>query len=447
MRGAIQPGARRVRHLLALLAALLLTVGGSTAAAHGSTTRTFSPQVTHTGTGPTGYQVTFRYRDPQATRVQIKGEWYFANPYELSALSSPEGGTVETPGTTPAHWRPGDIPIAYPNSPAANWPVVDMKRGAGGVWTYTTPLPSGVFTYSFYVDCADATQTGCTAHSDPANPPWNEHNGKATGTVEATSQVYVPADPAFDSVNYAWQGPSRTHGTLTHVTYRSPTSLTPPGENYLSVYTPPGYDPHRAQPYPTLYLFSGDGTEMDWSTQGDAGNILDHLISTGQIQPMVVVMPNTAGYPDSTNYASFDANLLNTLVPYVGSHYHVSTDPTRRAAAGLGYGASLTNSLLFEHTSAFGSYGAMSPGLRGNYTLPTALTAQQTAALRQVDIFVGGGWQDPSHYYHASEIALLNRAAVPVTPGFVNGGHNWFAWRLDLKDFLTRTAFFPQAAG
>jgi hypothetical protein len=225
-----------------------------------------------------------------------------------------------------------------------------MKRGAGGVWTYTTPLPSGVFTYSFYVDCADATQTGCTARSDPANPPWNEHNGKATGTVEATSQVYVPADPAFDTVNYAWQGPSRTHGTLTHVTYPSPTSLTPPGENYLSVYTPPGYDPHRAQPYPTLYLFSGDGTEMDWSTQGDAGNILDHLISTGQIQPMVVVMPNTAGYPDSTNYASFDANLINTLVPYVESHYRVSTDTARRAAAGLGYGASLTNSLLFEHT-------------------------------------------------------------------------------------------------
>jgi hypothetical protein len=110
-------------------------VGGSTAAAHGSTTRTFSPQVTRTGTGPTGYQVTFRYRDPTATRVQIKGEWYFAAPYELSALSSPEGITIETPGTTPAHWRPGDIPIAYPNSPAANWPVLEMKRGAGGVWT------------------------------------------------------------------------------------------------------------------------------------------------------------------------------------------------------------------------------------------------------------------------------------------------------------------------
>nr|WSY51368.1 hypothetical protein OG999_15425 [Streptomyces sp. NBC_00886] len=44
-------------------------------------------------------------------------------------------------------------------------------------------------------------------------------------------------------------------------------------------------------------------------------------------------------------------------------------------------------------------------------------------------------------------LALLTRAGIPVAPGFVNGGHNWFAWRLDLKDFLTRTAFFPQVAG
>ncbi|MFD4562389.1 hypothetical protein ACFWP5_50205 [Streptomyces sp. NPDC058469] len=64
-------------------------------------------------------------------------------------------------------------------------------------------LPSGVFTYSFYVDCADPAQTGCTARSDPANPPWNEHNGKAIGTVEATSQV---------SRNRRCSGPSWTVG-------------------------------------------------------------------------------------------------------------------------------------------------------------------------------------------------------------------------------------------
>ncbi|WP_406005461.1 alpha/beta hydrolase-fold protein [Streptomyces sp. NBC_00637] len=443
-----------LRTLAVLAAALVLTAAAGAAAHPGRTsggTPPLAPDVVHTGTGPTGYRVTFRYKDPDATRVQIKGEWYFADPYELAALSTDDGTALETPGTPPTRWRPGDIPLAYPNSPAANWPVTDMKRGPGGVWTYTTPLPSGVFTYSFYVDCADDTQATCTAASDPANPPWNEHDGKVLGTVERTSQVYVPADTRFGTVDAAWQGPSPTgrRGTLRHLTYPAPTSVTPPGENHLSVYTPAGYDPRRAKPYPTLYLFSGDATEMDWSTQGDAGHILDHLIATGQIPPMVVVMPNTAGFPASTGYASFDRNLTDTLIPYLESHYHVSTTAGDRAAAGLGYGASLTNSLLFDHTSAFGSYGVFSPGRRGNYTLPaaSALTDAQVTALSAARVYVGGGWQDPSHDYHADEVSLLSGLGVAVTPGFVNGGHSWSAWRVNLKDFLTHTAFFPPVAG
>ncbi|WP_405962037.1 alpha/beta hydrolase-fold protein [Streptomyces sp. NBC_00723] len=442
-----------LRTAITVALALLLTAGGSAAQAdRGSgSAPSLAPQVLRTGSGSTGYRVTFRFRDTDATHVQIKGEWYFGNPYDLTALTTDDGSALETPGTAPTSWRPGDIPLPYPNSPAANWPVADMKKGRDGVWSYTTPLPSGLFTYSFYVDCADPTQATCTPVSDPANPPWNETNGEVSGTVERTSQVYVPSDPSSGTVDHAWQGPSRRgqQGRLAHVTYPAPTSLTPPGENYLSVYTPPDYDPGRAKPYPTLYLFSGDATEMDWSTQGGAGHILDNLIATGQIPPVVVVMPNTGGFPDSTGYASFDQNLTDTLIPYVESHYHVSAAASSRATAGLGYGASLTNSLLFGHTAEFGSYGVFSPGRRGAYTLPAAsdLTDAQIDALGQARIYVGGGWQDPSHDYHAGEVALLTGIGVPATPGFVNGGHNWFTWRLNLRDFLTHTAFFPSVAG
>ena len=64
------------------------------------------------------------------------------------------------------------------------------------------------------------------------------------------------------------------------------------------VYTPPNYDPARAKPYPTFYLsHGGGGNEMGWSIQGDAANILDNLIDSGQIQPIVVVMPNGSASP------------------------------------------------------------------------------------------------------------------------------------------------------
>ncbi len=77
----------------------------------------YGPVIQHTRRGPTGYEVTFRYYDGQATRVQIKGEWYFERPGDLPELASTPDYTVQTPGLLPAQWQPGDVPIASPTRP------------------------------------------------------------------------------------------------------------------------------------------------------------------------------------------------------------------------------------------------------------------------------------------------------------------------------------------
>jgi len=407
-----------------------------------------SPQVVHTGNAPTGYTVTFRYDDPTATRVQIKGEWYFGNPYQLSALAgTSETDVVQTPGLLPTQWQPGDVPMAFPNSTAANWPVIDMTKH-GDVWTFTTPLPSGIFSYGFFVNCTDPKQAGCSELVDPSNPPWNVHGTGVEGSVEPVSQVYVPSDPKFRTQDLSWQAPNRRHGSLADVTYTAPASLTPAGHNYLGVYTPPGYDPNRAQPYPTLYMLAPDD-EVAWSTQGDLANTLDNLIDAGEIQPVVLVSPNLKGFPASNNSSVFDANLLDNVTPFVEAHYNVSTSASQRAVAGLGNAASVVNSLLFNHTGEFGYYGTFGTGTNGPFTLPTAatLTADQIAAMKSVSVSIGGGYQDPHHWYHAAEIGLLTSVGIPVFPDFVNSGHDWYSWRINAKDFLTRVAFFPPVTG
>ncbi|MCI3275312.1 alpha/beta hydrolase-fold protein [Streptomyces cylindrosporus] len=453
-----------LRTLAVLAAVLVLTAGGS--AAHASrkadTAQRLAPQVVHTGTGPTGYRVTFRFKAPDATSVRIKGEWYFADPYELSALTGDKDTTITTPGILPAQWKPGDIPIGSPNSSAANWPVAAMTENPRtGVWSYTVPLPSGVFNYGFYVDCSSPTQTGCTEVSDPGNPPWNTRNGKTTGSVQALSQVYVPSDPEFGTVDQAWQAQAvGRRGGLADVAYPTSSPIIPAGTNRLAVYTPPGYDTHRAKPYPTVYLFSGGDNETDWSTQGDVAAILDNLIDTGQIQPMVVVMPNSLGETDdSTGYPAFDANLTDNVIPYVESHYHVSTAASQRAVGGQGFGGSIAMSLLFRHTDRFGYYGVLSPGVIAPFTVPDAsdISDAQVAAIKKTGVFVGGGWQEPSvtpggvhgagHSYHARVVSTLAEKGVGLTADFVNGGHEWFVWRQLIRDFLTRTAFFPPVTG
>ena len=212
-----------------------------------------SPEVTHTGKAPTGYTVTFRYANPTAKKVQIKGEWYFARPSELPQLAAtPDHPVIEGQALMPTEWRPGDFPLQKPNTTGPNFPVADMTKDNDGVWTYTIPLPSGTFTYAFMVDCPAPTpapapgaaaapgggrgQAQCRPISDPNNKPWNEKNGDTLGTVTNNSQVFVPSDPEFNTINYWWQGPAKVKGNLAHVTYPSPGHVTPANEAAMSVF-------------------------------------------------------------------------------------------------------------------------------------------------------------------------------------------------------------------
>lgn len=418
-----------------------------------------SPEVIHSGKAPTGYTVTFRYANPTAQKVQIRGDWYFARPSELSQLApTPDHLIVEGQGLMPKDWQPGDFPLQHPNTTGGNWPTTAMTKDKDGVWTYTTPLPSGTFSYAFYVDCPAATpgqqggQGQCRPIADPNNKPWNELNGNVPKTVVRGSQVFVPSDPEFHTINYSWQAPAKAQGKLAHVSYASPGHVTPKDENYLVVYTPPNYNPNRAKPYPTLYLsHGGGGNEMNWSTTGAAGNILDNLINTGEIQPIVVVMPNASGYPESVQFEAYDQDLIKNMIPYVEKNYHVSKSALDRAFSGLSMGGMLTNTFMLRHPEVFQYYGMMSAGLPAD---SSTLTPEQIAALKGKAIWIGSGWQDAihtagfktdttSHIGPAREVNTFAKAGIPVTTNYVHGGHEWYVWRILLKDFLTRTAFLP----
>ena len=384
------------------------------------------PKVTFTGTAPTGYTVTFRIYAPTATRMRIKGEWSFATAAEIAA--DPTNADPQTGAT----WRPGDFPLASPNAgSAANWPVTDMTQNkATGVWSYTTPLPSGVFNYSFYPDCdaAEPALTGCTAIADPANPPWT-----TSGSAELTSQVYVPSDRKFGTTDYSWQAPvsKRRQGTLTHLTYSSPGHVDPTDQNYLTAYTPPGYDPRRASAYPTFYLIhGGGGNELDWSTQGDLANIMDNLIADHEIQPMVVVMPNNPTTPETTD----------DLIPFVQSHFHVLKTASGRSFAGLSGGATTVQDILFHDTTTFGYYAVWSAP-RG---IPAAGEETNPQLKQLLGLHLGVAKQDLGGLAQGNttaEEALLTSAGVPFASYNVNGGHNWSYWRNALRDFLTRVDF------
>ncbi|MDA0168390.1 Ig-like domain repeat protein [Solirubrobacter taibaiensis] len=371
--------------------------------------------------------------------MRIKGEWYFSSAADIAAASAPPNLPSNNPNPRPpSQWRPGDFPIGSPNNAGANWPVSDLVKDANGVWSFTTPLPSGWFTYQLFKDCDAAAPdlSGCTPLSDPSNPPWN-----TVGTIERTSQVYVPSDPAFGTEDLSWQAPAPAdkRGKIASILYPSPLSTNPVGNHYAAVYLPPGYDPNRETPYP-LYVLThgGGGNEVNWSTQGAMGPIVDNLLAAGKIQPAVIVMPNNNALA-APGYAS---DVPNALVPYMESNYNVSKLPSGRAASGLSGGARALNDILFGNTTAFGYYGIWS--IPGNVPDAGAPAYANPALKALLGLEVVNGIQDIGANAGPFSTAMQQRltaAGIPFRNYSVNGGHNWAYWRLILRDFLTNVAF------
>ncbi len=133
-----------------------------------------------------------------------------------------------------------------------------------------------------------------------------------------------------------------------------------------------------------------------------------------------------------------DQDLAQAVIPYIQSHYDVSSAASQRAVAGFSAGGWIAGTLLVNDTRKFGYYGLFSP-------CPVAVAvpdAAQLAAIRRVRVMVGGGLQDPEcHPFAIQDVAILGDAHANDRPEFFYGGHDWDVWRRLLRDFLTNVAF------
>ena len=68
-----------------------------------------------------------------------------------------------------------------------------------------------------------------------------------------------------------------------------------------NVYLPAGFNNNAPEKYPVLYLLHGfTDTYTSWVMKGRVQEIADELLQTGEMCPMVIIMPN-AGGPDTKN--------------------------------------------------------------------------------------------------------------------------------------------------
>jgi enterochelin esterase-like enzyme len=132
------------------------------------------------------------------------------------------------------------------------------------------------------------------------------------------------------------------------------------------VYLPPDYfaDDRR---YPVLYMLHGaGGTYTEW---GDSflPERADELIQAGEIQPMIVVMPDGGGrsyFSNHTNGPRWGDYVAYEVVPFVDASFRTIGAPTSRAIGGLSSGGVGALQLAFNHSDIFGVVGGHSPSVR-----------------------------------------------------------------------------------
>ena len=361
----------------------------------------------------TGYYVSFRYKDPTATRVQIRGEWSFSDARHSSVQTSAN--------IMPDDYKEGMFPLQLDAD--GEWPVTDMVFDAQtGVWHYTIPLPCGIWSYRFIVFHGEEV----TVTSDPNNRPVERELGQQTN-----SQIYVPFDAERQLADWSIQFPivGGEAGTLETLCYdASNLSYDLLDDPIVAVYLPYGYDAKRKEPYKVLYTLHGAGIESEtsWWNKGGIGNITDHLVRDHCVEPYVIVMPNN--YVDSFDYA----NLLMNIIPMIEKTYNVRTDADGKAVCGISKGAICAKNVLLNSPEEYGYYGFFS----GCY-FSESTEEFDGERIQQSRIYLGAGEREDGliAVYRTTE-KLANAGKKDFQVHTVMGGHNWYTWRQIYVDFV-----------
>lgn len=127
----------------------------------------------------------------------------------------------------------------------------------------------------------------------------------------------------------------------------------------IIVYAPVNTEPDAE--YPVLYLIHGRWQQPSiWEDIG-LSEALEELCANDEIIPFYIVLPHDDNYLEDMYKSKFYDGFVNEVMPYIESHYPVSTDPKRTAVGGISRGAQWAQFFAFGEYGRFGIVGVHSP--------------------------------------------------------------------------------------
>ena len=327
--------------------------------------------------------------------------------------------------------------------------LVYVGIGAAQVALQDGPV-SALYGYSWPVQVVQPQSASPVTPVTP--PPGDRPDPAATpGGTAATAGAH-PSGPKLVS-----RGPVRTPAPAPP--HRPGFSYVDPlwiGGRSVDVYIPAIYDLAPQRRFPVIdFLHGYPGNDAQWLGSGaQLPGVLDQMIATGQMPPVIAVMPDGNGQALSDAEWGDDAYgdhverwLTTQVVPAVDGRYR-TLGASYRGIAGVsagGFGAvniAIHHPDLFRWAGSYSGYFTARPEVFGSGSLAQAnspdLTAPKVSAARRMPLYIGVGdtdteFLDANHRF-VSELAGLGW--TPVKSEVVTGGHGWEAWRAEMVDSL-----------
>lgn len=202
------------------------------------------------------------------------------------------------------------------------------------------------------------------------------------------------------------------------------------------VYLPEAYD--QTLHYPVMFLSDG----QNYLAKGKLDSVLDHLISSQQINPVVAVFLDPRDPDDlETNrrQQQFLCNVdflkfyVDELIPTIEKNYEVINTREGRTIAGVSFGG--TNGACFGlfGYEYFSGIAMQSPA---NHPIPRMLPTWAEVPKMPLKLFLSTGTPDDNTEDNRAFHAVLREKGYDMKYIEVDEGHNWDNWRLLLDDIL-----------
>jgi enterochelin esterase-like enzyme len=220
------------------------------------------------------------------------------------------------------------------------------------------------------------------------------------------------------------------------------------------VYLPGAYAALPTTHFPVVYFLHGSpGTAEGWMTGGNMQSLLDGLIASGQLPPIIAVFPDDQGVVSDDSYwgntplgDTVETWFLSTLIPNIDTTYR-TLGAQYRGIAGLSAGGFGAVNLAIQNPGVFSWVASYSGVFTGPDRLFGALSAANSPQLtisalpaaERFPLFLGQGAQDtefgPQTTQFVSTVDGLGWTQ-PLKTEVVPGPHSWEAWTAEAHDSL-----------